>query len=730
MPKSQSGGAAGLGLVAVLLGLVCLVGSAGAYGPVGSQFKVSNALPNGTNDVDATSPSVAYNATATEYLVVWAVATAEAHPELGDLSEIYGRRIDADGTPLGNEFRISQAGPDHPHSDADDYSVFGPEVAWNPGADEYLVSWSQAVEDLDDSGNGAPVSVMGRIVSGAGTPSGTPFTISTPGAFGNPRFNPTVTAATSPSRYLVTWQNKNDTGGGEQIFARTVAAGNGSLGAPTQVSTLYDNPGAGDAEAVWNSVVNEFLVAWTQNLPDDSLDPEFEIYGQRLTAAGAEVGTDDFRISTTGTDGDPTRDASSPIVGFDPTPAGAPTYLVAWSASGGTAAANGLFGQRLTAAGGDLGGDFKISAFAGYSDLEYSSAADEYYVTGSLQGRLPEPGEVEVFGARMTTAGAPIGGELRLSTIGDDGSASREGLEPDASYNPALDEMLVVFFGDNEPTLNEDEVYARRLDLGAVSTLTVEANGTGTGTVTSTPTGISCPPTCSAPFPSGTQVRLTQQPDPGSNAQGFESCDFRESFTGPCWMNVESNKTAVSFFGGSGAPQRTLTVTVNGPGAVTGSGIACPGDCSHAYPQGTAVVLAASPGPGAAFSGWGGSCSGKGSCTITMDGDRAASAGFSATSVDTHPPQTRITAAPPGRLRLRRAQAKATVTFRFVSSEPGSSFQCKLDKGKFASCRSPRVYRLGPGSHTFQVGARDAAGNADPSPARRSFQIKRAPRRG
>ena len=59
-------------------------------------------------------------------------------------------------------------------------------------------------------------------------------------------------------------------------------------------------------------------------------------------------------------------------------------------------------------------------------------------------------------------------------------------------------------------------------------------------------------------------------------------------------------------------PQRTLTVELQGTGAgtVTGPGIACPGDCAETYTEGQQVNLAASPGAGSSFAGWGGACSG------------------------------------------------------------------------------------------------------------------------
>jgi hypothetical protein len=86
---------------------------------------------------------------------------------------------------------------------------------------------------------------------------------------------------------------------------------------------------------------------------------------------------------------------------------------------------------------------------------------------------------------------------------------------------------------------------------------------------------------------------------------------------------------------------------------------------------------------------------------------------------DTTPPNTRLTAAPARRTRVRRAR------FRFTATESGSSFQCKLDRRRWTSCRSPQAYRrLTKGLHVFRVRARDAAGNADPTPATRSWRIR------
>jgi len=76
----------------------------------------------------------------------------------------------------------------------------------------------------------------------------------------------------------------------------------------------------------------------------------------------------------------------------------------------------------------------------------------------------------------------------------------------------------------------------------------------------------------------------------------------------------------------------TLTVTKAGAGSgtVTSSpvGISCGATCSAQFVHGTVVTLTATAATGSSFSGWGGACSGTGTCTVSMDQDRAVTATF------------------------------------------------------------------------------------------------------
>ena len=85
-------------------------------------------------------------------------------------------------------------------------------------------------------------------------------------------------------------------------------------------------------------------------------------------------------------------------------------------------------------------------------------------------------------------------------------------------------------------------------------------------------------------------------------------------------------------------------------------------------------------------------------------------------------PQTTLTSGP-GEF------SDAAPSFAFTSSEPGT-FECRLD-GVASACTSPKAYSgLADGKHTFTVAATDRAGNADLSPATRTFTVRTPPAAG
>ena len=89
---------------------------------------------------------------------------------------------------------------------------------------------------------------------------------------------------------------------------------------------------------------------------------------------------------------------------------------------------------------------------------------------------------------------------------------------------------------------------------------------------------------------------------------------------------------------------------------------------------------------------------------------------------DTTPPDTTISEGPSGKSKSK----SATFGFSGTDARAVASFQCRLDSGSFETCTSPKTYSgLKKGSHTFEVRAVGPAGNVDPTPASRSWTVKR-----
>ena len=106
------------------------------------------------------------------------------------------------------------------------------------------------------------------------------------------------------------------------------------------------------------------------------------------------------------------------------------------------------------------------------------------------------------------------------------------------------------------------------------------------------------------------------------------------------------------------------------------------------------------------------------------DGGGDAGGGGAGDVADTTPPDTTITKRPPKRTFKRVAG------FEFTSTEPGSRFECALDKRDFVACATPfSLKRLKFGKHILRVRAIDAAGNIDATPATKTWTVKRMPRR-
>ena len=219
-------------------------------------------------------------------------------------------------------------------------------------------------------------------------------------------------------------------------------------------------------------------------------------------------------------------------------------------------------------------------------------------------------------------------------------------------------------------------------------------------------------------FPPGTNIYGLSTVDSNvfatgtfQNADGVASADNIAWFDGAKWQPVGSDGAGNGPWIGEGTALAVFQQRLYATGNFTSAGGDAQARSAASFPLSNLIAVATptvTPGPGP-----------QATPTVTP--------GPSAVATPTVTPTPDATAP---RTLLRKAQissAKRKATFGFASSEPGSKFQCKLDKQTFKPCTSPKTYKkLKPGKHVFRVKARDRAGNVDKTPMVKRFKIKRS----
>jgi hypothetical protein len=401
-----------------------LIGSDGM--PLAAQFRVSDMGPGGDVDYDALNPAVAYKPIDNEFLVVWS-GDDDTGGLSNDESENFGQRLHADtGLHTGaNDFRISDPGP--PGSPVN--GATEPDVVHSATTNQYLVVWT-ADEGLDGLAN-EEHEVYGQQLSATGGEIGAnDFRISQMGPDGNASYDALGSAvAYNPvsDEYLVVWSGDDNTpplvDNERELFGQRLSATGGAIGADdfriTDMGPDGDaNFGAGSPAVAHNPGSNEFLVVWEGDDNVATVDEEFEVFGQRLSATGDTIGGNDFRVSDMGPDGDTTYYGAQPAVAPDP---GGGRYLVTWAGVEQPAPGiqeSEIYGQFLSSAGGGIGdNDFRISQMGPDGDTSFGpggvavASGGPHLVVWYGDDNAPPlvDNEYEIFGQLLENRGDTVG---------------------------------------------------------------------------------------------------------------------------------------------------------------------------------------------------------------------------------------------------------------------------------------------------------------------------------
>lgn len=271
-----------------------------------------------------------------------------------------------------------------------------------------------------------------------------------------------------------------------EIYGQLIDAANGAkIGNVIRLSFIGTD-GIGElsaysADITYNETNNEFFIVWSANelVAGLAVNDEVEIYGQRVNAAtGTRIG-DSIRLSDMGPDGDFTYAAFFPSVVFNKKNN---EYFVVWAGDDNSGLlANGeaeIFGQRVNAAGEEMGGDVRYSDMGPDGDIDfeardpdvsYSEERNEYLIVWVGDDNTPPlvDDEFEVFGQRVNAeTGAEIGEDIQLSDMGVPGQTIFLVSNPAVAYNIIDNEFFVVWEGDDATGFltGEFEIYGQRVD--------------------------------------------------------------------------------------------------------------------------------------------------------------------------------------------------------------------------------------------------------------------------
>jgi len=369
-------------------------------------------------------PTIASNTVAGEYFVVW----ESRNP--GGTVTIACQAIDAaSGIPLGPPRNLVSG----------ERSRGGPQAAYDPGRNEYLLVWHERIP------TGSQRNIFAERVDGATYRRvGDTFLVS---QSAHEQTFPFAAYDAARDTYLVTWQQSTNQPGESNIHALLLEAE--TMQPIGQVAELTsDQETQLRPAAVFNRVGGEYLVAWSSAGVGGF---EEDIAGVRLDSANLNL--KDGLIEVRSVAGE----EHWPDVALNTT---AHEYLVVWEEAGSHPQSADVLAQRVSCATGELVGD-PIEIAAGSAaqtrpEAAFSVAGDQYIVVWGEGGGTT----ASIVGQRVTAAGHLLGEPLEVSDEFDGSAPSNI----DLVYRVALNEMFVVWEGASR---DEKDIFSARLGGGS-----------------------------------------------------------------------------------------------------------------------------------------------------------------------------------------------------------------------------------------------------------------------
>jgi hypothetical protein len=306
--------------------------------PIGEPIKVN------TSDLTVGGAKVAMNE-AGDFVIAWG-----GYGATSDSNDIYARCYTADGTPRGDEFRLSTY---------TGYNQLMPNIAIDATGD-FVATWQGETFD-----NQVPfpivVDIYAQRYAADGTRRGHEFRVNT---YTTAEQSDPQVAMDAAGDFAITWASENQDGQFTGVYAQRYAADGTPQGGEFRVNTTtaYHQ----QAPTIAMDATGDFTIAWS-SVSHLNTYPFYEsdVYLQRYTKAGVPQGGETLVNTTT------IADETNPALAMN----AAGDFVVTWQGPEGLDQF-GVFGQRYAANGTPQGGEFHANTYTPNQQWNSSVAID------------------------------------------------------------------------------------------------------------------------------------------------------------------------------------------------------------------------------------------------------------------------------------------------------------------------------------------------------------------
>jgi hypothetical protein len=380
--------------------------------PLGNDFRVDQ----DAGTAFATNPSIATDQN-NNFIIAW--------QDLRNANyDIYARRYDSSGNPLGNDFRVDQ--------DTGTRSARYPSIATDQN-NNFIITWWEYRNN--------PFDIYARRYDSSGNPLGNDFCVN-PYATGTPSplFDPSPSIATDQSNNFIITYHEHRRDNNNHIYARRY----NSFGNPLDDDFRVDQDAGGERVAHNPSIAtdlnNNFIITW-----QDERDGKNDIFARRYDSSGNPLGDDFFVDQNAGT-----VNARDPSIATDLNN----NFIITWEDYRNSNW--DIYARRYDSSGNPLGNDFQVDQDAGGTAIAYNpSVATDLNNNFIITWQDERNFDRDIYARRFDSSGNPLEDEFRVDQ--DAGTAD--------SYNPsiAVDQNNNFIIAWTDYITNYD-IYARRYD--------------------------------------------------------------------------------------------------------------------------------------------------------------------------------------------------------------------------------------------------------------------------